>query len=249
MEPPSGLNEIRKFNESKFWFPGRWVGGISLIISPLLLLTGVLLRIPFYFFFPQQLAAYKEQPFLMKSAYSFFLAGNILLSLAVLTLVQLIGLRKPAWAACGGIMVLLGLFARTFHAGIDHLAFQLVSIHNLEVATKTVASSYGAYHIVSGLSPFILFGWIVLAIGAYLSGVLRVVPTVALGLMTLLMIGVLKGSSVTSVIATAGLCVAFLPLGIKVISNGPKPSIFSVLKWTVLLVALITILYFLGQAG
>ena len=33
-------------------FPGRWVGGISLIVGPLLILTGALLRIEFYFFAP-----------------------------------------------------------------------------------------------------------------------------------------------------------------------------------------------------
>ncbi|QMU31474.1 hypothetical protein HUW48_07000 [Adhaeribacter radiodurans] len=215
----------------------------------MLLLTGVLLRLPYHFFFPQQLAAYQEYPTLIFAAYSFFLAGNILLSLAVFTLIQLIGLRKPNWAISGGIMVSLGLFARTFHAGIDHLAFQLVPINNLELATKTVASSYGAYHIVSALSPFILFGWVVLAIGAYISGVLRIVPSLALGLMALLMIGVLKGSSATSVVATTGLCVAFIPLGLKVISNGPQPKLVTVVKWTVFLIVLLIILYFLGQAG
>ncbi|PSR57228.1 hypothetical protein AHMF7605_08695 [Adhaeribacter arboris] len=213
------------------------------------MLTGVLLRIPYHFFFPQQLAAYKEHPTLIFSSYSFFLAGNILLSLAVLTLVQLIGLRKPNWAIGGGIMVVLGLFARAFHAGVDHLAFQLVQIYNLEEATKTIASSYGAYHIVSGLSPFILLGWIVLAIGAYISGVLRLVPALALSLMTILMIGVLKGSSFTSVIATTGLVVALVPLGIKIISEGPKPVFKAIIKWTFLLLALILVLYFLGQAG
>ncbi|WP_230474397.1 hypothetical protein [Calidifontibacillus erzurumensis] len=34
-----------------FWFPGRWIGGLSLIIGPLLLLAAALLRIQFHFFF------------------------------------------------------------------------------------------------------------------------------------------------------------------------------------------------------
>lgn len=33
-----------------FWFPGRWIGGLSLILGPLLLLTAALLRIQFHFF-------------------------------------------------------------------------------------------------------------------------------------------------------------------------------------------------------
>ncbi|MFF1342808.1 hypothetical protein ACFVYT_33870 [Streptomyces sp. NPDC058290] len=32
--------------------PGRWVGGVALAIAPLLLAAGVLLRLPFHFFFP-----------------------------------------------------------------------------------------------------------------------------------------------------------------------------------------------------
>lgn len=38
-------------------FPGRWIGGLTLILGPLLLLAGVLLRSKFHFFFPDQLRA------------------------------------------------------------------------------------------------------------------------------------------------------------------------------------------------
>src|SRR4051812_15346550 len=37
-------------------FPGRWLAGTSLILGPALLLTGVLLRAGFDFFFPRPLA-------------------------------------------------------------------------------------------------------------------------------------------------------------------------------------------------
>src|SRR3954451_5475333 len=49
--------------------PGRWLGAASLIVGPLLLLTGILLRIQFHFFFPQQLAAYHDHPPLITAAY------------------------------------------------------------------------------------------------------------------------------------------------------------------------------------
>jgi hypothetical protein len=232
-----------------YWFPGRWVGGITLVIGPLLLLAGVLLRIRFPFFFPHQLAAYQEQPILVFSAYSCFLAGNILLSFAILTLVQLIGRQQPGWAAWGGVMVISGLFARTFHAGIDHFAFQLVRIHDLDLAQKTVAGSYGAFHIVSMLSSFILFGWIVLAIGAYLSNTLGLLRSLALASMAALMIGVLKGSTMVSVGATAGLCLALVPLGIQVLRQGPTPGYKPVIAWSFLVAGILVLLYFLGQAG
>jgi hypothetical protein len=64
-------------------FPGRWVGGVALILGPLVLLTGVLLRLPFHFFFPQQLAAVSVHPTRMAAAYGAVAAGNALLVLAV----------------------------------------------------------------------------------------------------------------------------------------------------------------------
>jgi hypothetical protein len=232
-----------------FWFPGRWLGGFSLVLAPLLLLMGVLLRLPYHFFFPQQLAAFQAHPTRMVAAYSLFLAGNLLLWPGVATLAYLIGLQRPPWATWGGSMVLLGLFARTFHAGVDHLAFQLVLVQDLQQATQAVADAYGAFHIVSALNGLILLGWVVLAIGAYLSGTLGLVRSIALGLMAGLMMGVLKGSSAVSVVATSGLCLAFLPLGWQVLRRPPIPSGWAILARFLLIVILGILLYLWGQLG
>lgn len=232
-----------------FWFPGRWIGGISMVIAPLLLLSAEIVLLPFDFFFPQQLKAFAEQPFRISSGYSLFLAGNILLWPAILTLTNLIGRTKPGWAMWGGSFVMFGLFARTFHYGINHLALQLVNIQGVEQATKTVAGSYGAFHIVATLSMCILLGWVILAIGAYLSGTLSLLRAIPLAVMSALMLGVLKGSSVMAVIATLGLCIALVPLGIEMLTEKPRPGIRSILLWFVLIIALIGIMFFLGQAG
>lgn len=236
-------------NNRVFWFPGPWIGGMTMILAPLLLLTGVLLRMPYNFFFPEQLQAYKENPTLMFSAYSFFLAGNILLWPAVLTLVRLIGNKKPGWAIWGGTFVMFGLFARTFHAGVDHLAFQLVNVQGVEGAAKTVADTYGAPHIISTLSLLILTGWAILAIGAYLSRTLNIWCSVALALMSALMMGVLKGSSVVSVIATAGLCIAFVPAGVKLLKELPAPGYKAIAGWTVFIIVFVILLFWIGRAG
>lgn len=235
--------------EHDFWFPGRWVGGIALVLAPVLLLTGVLLRIRFPFFFPEQLLAYQSNPSLIFASYSTFLAGNIFLWPAVITLARLIGLKRPGWSIWGGSFVIFGLFARTFHAGIDHLAFQLVNVQGLDPAIAAVSESYGAFHIVSILSGTIMFGWVLLAIGAFLSETLGAVRAVALGLMAILMLGVLKGSTVVSIIAVTGLCVAMCPLGIKLLRNGPRPAIREVLFWSSMVILVIVLLFFFGQAG
>ena len=144
---------------------------------------------------------------------------------------------------------MLGLFARTFHYGINHLAFQLVNILDLQKATDAIAITYGAFHIVSVLSAPLLFGWIILAIGTYLSGTMGMLRSICLATMSALMIGVLKGTSITSVVSTMGLCIAFVPLGVQVLRTGPKPSNKMILAWSVLIFVLITAFYFLGQAG
>ena len=232
-----------------FWFPGRWIGGISMIFAPIVLLTGVLLRIRFYFFFPQQLSAFKHNPMLMAASYNFFVAGNILMWPAIITLVKEIGKKISQMALWGGTFVILGLYARTFHGGVDHLAFQLVRVQGLDIATKAVADSYSGFNIIATLNGALLFGWLILAIGAYLSGTLGILRSIALGLMSALMIGVLKGSSLVSVAATTGLCIALVPLGIKVLKDGPTPAYKVVVSWAFVIIAVVAILYFLGQAG
>lgn len=235
--------------QEDFWFPGRWVGGTSMILAPMLFLIGMLLRIQFHFFFPQQLEAFRDHPSIIVTSYNFFVVGNILLFPAIITLARLIGKKKSQWALWGGMFAMLGLFARTFQGGINHLAFQLVNILGLEPATKTIADSYGAFNIIATLNGPIMFGWLILALGSYLSGTLGLARSIALGLMAGLMMGVLKGTTLYSVIAAAGLCIALVPLGFKVLKDGPMPGFKAAVSWLLGLTLLMVLLYFFGQAG
>src|SRR5690554_2382677 len=180
-------------------FPGRWLGGLSLIIAPILLIISALLRIQFNFFFPDQLAAYDTHTTLMFTSYSLFLIGIILLFPAILILVQLISIKKPRLGLWGGLLVIVGLFARSFHSGVDHFAFQIVKSEDVEVATNLVGDFYGMFNVVNILNFSILFGWIVLAVGAYLSKVFGWFRSLALGMMFVLALGVLKGTNMTTI--------------------------------------------------
>lgn len=220
-----------------------------MILAPVVFLTGILLRIRFNFFFPQQLAAYKSHPELIFTSYSLFLAGNILLWPAIVSLAHLIGQKKPSWAIWGASLVLFGLFARAFHAGADYMAFQIAGTQNVKLATQIVADSYSTFHVAHLLSGTIMFGWIVLAIGAYLSGVLNIYRAIALGLMSILMMGVLKGTSVTSVVAALALCVALVPLGVKLLNQGSSLSLKSKAIWAAIIIGLAILLYLFGEAG
>jgi hypothetical protein len=152
------------------------------------------------------------------------LAGTVLLAPAVLALAHRIGRTRPVLAAWGAGLVLVGLFERTFHAGIDQAAHGLVRRGGATFATDLVGQSYQDLHLFSFLSFTILSGWLVLAFAAYRSGVLGPTRAVALATMCLLPLGVLKGTEITSVIAVAGLCAAFVPTGLRQAFNGPRPS-------------------------
>ncbi|MGG0175687.1 hypothetical protein [Gottfriedia acidiceleris] len=231
------------------WFPGRWLGGFSLILGPIFMLIGVVLRSKFYFFFPDQLEAFKTHPTLLFFSYSFFIAGNVLLWPAVISLCKLISITKPNWALWGGSFAIFGLFARTFHAGVDHLAFQMVRILGVDTATKVMAQTYGSFHIFHSFSPLIMFGWIILAIGSYRAKVLGLIRSVLLGLMSSLPLGVLKGTTSFSILATLALCIALVPLGIRVLKDGPRPGFKKIIGSVILMLILLVGLFVIGELG
>ncbi|MFB4276653.1 hypothetical protein ACBJ59_15280 [Nonomuraea sp. MTCD27] len=226
--------------------PGRWIEGTGLVLGPLLLLAGVLTRLGADDFFPGQLAAHAAAPGRMAWSYGLYAAGVVLLWPAVTALARLIKIRRPGWAQWGLTLVVLGLFGRVFHAGVSHLAFQLVDVLGLEAAQRAVAETYGAFHVFKAVNVCIMGGWIVLAVGAYRAGALGLARSVALGLAALLPLGVLKGSSdPVSLVALAGLAVALVPLGVSVLRQGPAP------RWWAagLAVAFVPVAFLLGLAG
>ncbi|GID97899.1 hypothetical protein ACFQFC_17700 [Amorphoplanes digitatis] len=233
-----------------FSFPGPWLGGVSLIAGPLLLLTGTLLRLGVPFFFPDQLTAYGERPELIATAYAMFLAGTVALWPGVVAVAARVGVTRPGWAVWGGSLVVFGLFARAFHYGVNTFAFALADSVGVSAATQAVGAYYGRREwVVSSLTAAVMIGWIVLAIGCYLSGTLRAVPAVALGLMSGLMIGVLKGSTWASAVQVAGLVVAFVPLGVTLLRGADRPSRRAVLRTVPLVLLFIAGSVVLGQLG
>jgi hypothetical protein len=85
-------------------------------------------------------------------------------------------------------------------------------------------ASSGAARLSSYLSFTVMFGWAVLAIGAYRSRTMGLVRSIALASIVLLPLGVLKGTEPFSIVGTLGLCVAFVPSGSKLLRDGPRPS-------------------------
>lgn len=201
-------------------FPGRWIGGTCLILGPVLLLTGALLRIQFHFFAPQQLQAFAAHPDLVTAAYSTYSIGAVALCLGILALVHRIAVWNRTWAFWGGYLAVIGLFNRIFSAGVDHMAFQMVTVLGADQAFTVVSDTYRAYHVFRSINPAVMLGWPVLAIGAYRAGVIGRVRAAALSLMFMLPFGTLKGTEIRS-IAIIGLCAALVPLGIRMLRDGP----------------------------
>lgn len=199
------------------------MGGVCLILGPVLLLSGALLRVQFHFFAPQQLQAFERHPTLVTTAYSTYWLGVVLLSLGVLALVHRIAAWNRTWAFWGGALAVIGLFNRTFSAGVDHMAFQMTSVLGADRAFAVVSDTYRAFHIFRFTNGTVMLGWPVLAIGAYRAGVLGPVRSLALALMFVLPMGTLKGTEVRS-IAIVGLCAALVPLGIQSLKDGPPLS-------------------------
>jgi hypothetical protein len=204
-------------------FPGRWLGGACLILGPILLLTGALLRIQFHFFAPQQLQAFEAHPRLLSAAYSTYSVGAVTLCLGVLGLVHRIALWNRTWAFWGGTLATIGLFNRTFSAGVDHMAFQMVTVLGADQAFTVVSETYRAFHVFRAANPATMLGWPVLAIGAWRANVLGPLRAAALSMMFMLPFGTLKGTEIRS-LAIAGLCVALVPLGVRTLREGPALS-------------------------
>ncbi|CAL9595028.1 hypothetical protein SUDANB6_05337 [Streptomyces sp. enrichment culture] len=132
---------------------------------------------------------------------------------------------------------------------MDHLAFHLVTVQGTASATRTVSETYGAFHIFSTLNAAIMGGWLLPAVGAYRSRVLGPLRAAALALAPAMPPGALKGMTPLSVAAAAGLCVALVPLGVAALRSGTTSRAATVAGRPLLLVAVGTAMFLLGQAG
>lgn len=232
------------------WFPGRLIGGTALLVAPLVWFAGFLLRylIPLLaltpeqrdwagrqpFAGPGQLAAYATDPALVTLAYAVFALGAVLLFPAFVALAHLAGGRLAYW---GATFVVAGLFARFYFAGVDQTAVQLTEVIGLDQATKAVMTeytdiSYGPWRVPVWCSVGQYLGSLLLAVGAWRTGVLGTGRAIAVLLPGLTWMGVLKESTLPDVVCTALMCAALVPLGIQVLrgrlpERGSRPKALS----------------------
>jgi hypothetical protein len=223
------------------WFPGRVIGGLALIVGPVVWCAGLLVRALAFrtagftpdqlaafdrqpFAVPAQLAAYEVNPVLATAGYGLFAGGALLLVPAIATLARVAAERSPALAYWGGTLMIFGLFARAYHAGVDQTAFQLTELVGVEQTTRMVMDayvdiSYGPWWIPVTASVGQYVGALLLATGAYRSATFGLGRTLLFVWPWTLWGGVLKEADYSDAIATGALCLVLVPLGIRVLRD------------------------------
>jgi hypothetical protein len=196
-------------------WPGSRFGAIALIVAPLLLLAGESVRWGHHYFYPAQLAAMVSAPGTILTSYALYTAGLVLMIPAFLALAGLIRKERPGWAFWGAMIAIVGSTVRIFQEGISFLSLQLVDVQGLQVATKAVSDTYGAWYVLETLNGSDNLAWAVLAIGAYRARVLGWVPTIGVAFMMTHYSGVLKGTDLNSLTGAVLLAAVFVPLGIS----------------------------------
>jgi hypothetical protein len=199
--------------------PGTWISAGSLIVSPVLFLLGEALRSGAGYPFPDQLSYYADHKSLMGISYGISALSLILMWPGVLAVAHLIGQARPGWSVAGGVSALTGLLVNTFHEGVNMMAFRMVDELGAAAAVDAVAGSYADFYLVYPLVFADNLGWIVLAVGAYLSRTLGWLRSLGLVVMCAHVSGLLKGATAVGVLGDIGLCVAFVPLGVSLLRH------------------------------
>jgi hypothetical protein len=234
MMPRLGLARLAGVNT---YFPGRWIGGATLVLGPVVLCAGYLLRYlstvtaltpqqqawaeaqPFAAY--GQLLAYTSDPALLTLSYAVFALGAVLLFPAFVALAQRVGGGLAFW---GATLLVTGLFARLYFTGAEQAAFQLTEVIGLDQATNAIMKeytdiSYGPWRVPVWASVGQYAGSLLLAVAAWRSGVFGTARAAMLLLAGGTWMGVLKGASIPDVLVTALLCVALVPLGVRVLRD------------------------------
>jgi hypothetical protein len=221
---------------------GRIGGAGALILGPLFWGIGLLLReraVATAGFTPaqterfaaepfaarEQLSAYLANPALTMAGYATFLLGAILLIPAILILARTAAKRSPWLATLGGTLVVLGLVARLYFAGVEQLAFQLADAQGLETATRTILDtyvdiSYGPWRIPVTAAFGQYLGMPLLAVALYRAGVFGGLRTLVLLWWATMWGGVLKAAGLVDVAASLALCIVLVPLAVQLLRGG-----------------------------
>jgi hypothetical protein len=181
-----------------------------------------LLKTPAYFYYPAQLAAYAAHPVRWQWAYAVWTVGLICLWPAFLAIVSLISRSRPWLGRVTGALAFTGLMVNAFYEGVNHLAFELVKVHGVGLATDFVARTYGWFSLPYALTWTDNLAWILLAVGAWRIRLIGPLPALGIAFMATHASGVLKGYNPLGVTADLLLLAAFTAVAIRLVRARPE---------------------------
>lgn len=197
-------------------FPGPSMTGIAMVVAPLLLMTGAALFVGLYGATgAERLEAIADHRGRAFAAVNFAMAGTILLVFAVAGLSAAVSRQRPRLGRIGGVLTIIGLFGPAFFLGADFLSIQLTDLADRAGAVTAVEDSATVPNIVNLCGPALIAGLVILAIGAYKSGMLPRSRSWALGLAALAPVGFVSGFMPIAVGAWFCLAIALVPLGLE----------------------------------
>ena len=242
MNATGDMGEAESREPAALTTPARILAVGALFLGPLFWCVGLLLRtqavssaaftddeVARYaaepFAVREQLAAYAANPALATAGYATFLIGAILLVPATWALARLAVRRSPWLATSGGVLMVFGLVARVYFAGVDQVAFQLVDSQGLDAAAAWVLNtyvdtSYGPWRIPVTAAFGQYLGMPLLAAGLYRARVFGGVRTLVLLWWATMWVGVLKTAGWWDFIAGATFFIVLAALAIRVSRHG-----------------------------
>ena len=220
----------------------RIIGGGAMLLGPLLWLTGLALRKVAVstagftpeqqrryadepFAAPEQLAAYAANPGLVTAGYAVFLIGAVVMIPAVAMLARLAATRSRVLAPLGGLLLVCGLIARMYAAGVEQAAFSLVDAHGLEFATAFVMDSYvdisyGPWRVPVAASAGQYVGALLLAVALHRARVFGTGRAVILVWWATMWSGVLKSAGWGDLPSDVALALVLAPFAVHLIRTG-----------------------------
>lgn len=210
-------------------FPGPWVGGICLVVTPVIAVVSSAMAIGAYSESGPKLAAgLADHHARMVWALNLNLLGVMLALFVVAFLAQAISATHPRLGRAGGVLTLLGLLGPGFFLGIFWGASHIVDTPaHQRVAALLIDGSNKVPTTIDNISGVcLLAGFTVLGVGAARSGLLGRGRAAALAVTALIPFGFISGYMVISCLAFCGLAVAVLPLGVQVLrdTRGTTPA-------------------------
>lgn len=114
-----------------------------------------------------------------------------------------------------GSLAIVGLLVNLFYEGINHLAFELVDVHGVTLATDFVRETYPWMSVGYALTWTDNLAWLLLGVGCYLTRRLGWLRALCLALMAAHASGALKGFTIEGVVFDLLLCFALITLGVQ----------------------------------